>query len=91
VVTDEGYKGQYRNELKGERGSAPNEITPMAWNMPSLIVKRLVPNVPLDSAGTVNPCVTTVTKIIIMLINASVLAFANYTKVSILFPHALEY
>jgi hypothetical protein len=58
-------------------GYEPNEITPMAWNTPSFMVKRGLEKVPLNSVGTMNPCVTTVTNITIILINASVLAFAN--------------
>jgi hypothetical protein len=58
----------------------PNEMTPIAWKMPSFIVKSLQPKFPLESAGTVNPCVKTAIKMIIMLIKASVLAFASYIK-----------
>jgi hypothetical protein len=60
----------------------PNDITPMAWNTPLLIVSRGVLKVPLDSAGTRNPCVTTVIRITPMLINANVLAFASCTSQS---------
>jgi hypothetical protein len=59
------------------KGGIPKEITPIAWNIPSLTSRRDLSKVPLDSAGTKKPCVTTVNKMIIILIRASVLAFAN--------------
>jgi hypothetical protein len=62
------------------QGHIPKDITPMACVTPLLMVKRDVSNVPLDSAGTVNPCVTTVSKMTSILINASVLAFASYSN-----------
>jgi hypothetical protein len=37
------------------RGNVPNDITPMAWKMPSLRVRRGLENDPLLSAGTMNP------------------------------------
>ena len=58
----------------------PNDITPIAWNTPLLIVRSGVVKFPLDSGGTRNPCVTTVIKITAILINASVLAFASYSS-----------
>jgi hypothetical protein len=71
-------------------GSLPKEMTPIAWKIPSLIVRSLKPNVPLDSAGTVNPCVTTAIRMIIMLIKANVLALASYFKI-VSTPSAFEY
>ena len=62
------------------RRDEPKDITPMAWNTPLLIVRRGVSKVPLDSGETKKPCVTTVIKMIVILINASVLAFANYSR-----------
>lgn len=56
----------------------PNDMTPIAWKIPLLMVKRGVLNVPLDSFGTMKPWVTTVNSMMTMLINASVLAFASY-------------
>lgn len=55
----------------------------MAWKMPLLMVRRGVENEPLSAMGTSAPCITTVNKIIIILINASVLALANYHKLAI--------
>jgi hypothetical protein len=55
----------------------------MAWNIPSLIVQRRTLNVPRKSGGTVKLCVTTVTMITNMLINANVLAFDSYTFISL--------
>ena len=53
----------------------------MAWKSPSLIVQSRTPNVPRNSAGTENPCVTTVAMMTNMLINANVLAFASCMKI----------
>jgi hypothetical protein len=55
----------------------------MAWNTPLLMVSRGVLKLPLDSAGTLNPCVTTVIRITPILINANVLAFASYSSQSV--------
>lgn len=52
----------------------------MAWKTPLLSVRRGVLNDPRASLGTIAPCVRTVIKMIIMLIKASVLAFANYIR-----------
>jgi len=85
VVADEGcglLDGQNGGRGKREE-DVPKEITPMAWNMPSLMVQRRTLNVPRNSDGTVKPCVTTVTMITNMLINANVLAFDNYTFISL--------
>jgi hypothetical protein len=66
-------------EVCGERDE-PKDITPMAWKMPLLMVRRGVLKFPRDSAGTRNPCVTTVMRMIIMLMRASVLAFASFSR-----------
>lgn len=55
----------------------PNEITPIAWNMPVLTVRSGVLKDPRASEGVMMPCTTTVTMMMIMLIRASVLAFAS--------------
>lgn len=57
----------------------------MAWKMPSFMVRRDVVNSPLSSLGTINPCVTTVNRMIIILISAKVLAFANCRGLAWLF------
>lgn len=59
--------------------AVPNDMTPIAWNIPLLIVKRGRPKLPLESAGTRNPWVATAIRITSMLINAKVLALANYS------------
>ena len=68
------------SKRKGAKGAdnEPNDMTPIAWKIPLLMVKRGVLNVPLDSFGTMKPWVTTVNSMMTMLINASVLAFASY-------------
>jgi hypothetical protein len=58
----------------------PKEITPMDWKTPLLIVRRGILKLPLSDAGTRTPCVTTVIRMIAILINARVLAFANYFR-----------
>jgi len=61
----------------------------MAWKTPELIVQSGVLKVPLDSAGTKKPCVTTVNRMTIMLISASVLAFASCSMLAINFTRTL--
>jgi hypothetical protein len=79
MVADECLEVLAKVQTLGWR-DGPKDITPMAWKNPSLIVSKGVGKSPRDSFGTRNPCVTTVTKMTIILINASVLAFANYTS-----------
>lgn len=81
MVADECWIVLVEVEWCGEKDE-PKDITPMAWNMPLLMVRRGVLKVPRDSDGTRKPCVTTVTRMTIMLIRASVLAFANYNSQS---------
>lgn len=89
MVADEGWErgvGVRKGSGLGRGGGGkPKEMTPMAWKIPSLIVQRRTPNVPRSSGGTLKPWVTTVTMMINMLINANVLAFANYTHLSVWF------
>lgn len=70
------------SERKGAKRSdnKPKDMTPIAWKTPLLMVKRGVLKVPLDSFGTMKPWVTTVNKMMTMLINASVLAFASCSR-----------
>lgn len=77
MVADEGC-GVLEGENAKEGDDVPKEMMPMAWKMPSLIVQSRTLNVPRNSDGTAKPCVTTVTMITNMLINANVLAFDNY-------------
>ena len=59
----------------------PNEITPIAWKIPSPSTNNFQSlNSPLSSAGTMTPCTSTVTTITAMLTGASVLALANYPE-----------
>lgn len=53
-------------------------MTPTAWKKPSLTVKRAVLNPPFSELGTLNPWVTTATRMTDILINARALAFASY-------------
>ena len=54
VMADKCWNVSERVDWK-ERRYIPNEITPIAWKTPLLIVKRGVLNVPLDSLGTTSP------------------------------------
>lgn len=56
----------------------PNDITPMAWKMPLLIVNSGVLKEPRSADGTSTPCTSTVTTMTSMPIRAIVLALANY-------------
>lgn len=58
------------------KGNKPNDITPMAWKTPSLMMMDPFSG-PLDSAGAKGPWVTMVMRMRTMLINAKVLAFAS--------------
>jgi hypothetical protein len=70
-----------RAETKRDHGiDEPKEMTPTAWKMPVLMVKRGRLKVPFEDAGTKKPCVTTVVKMITILIKAKVLALANYFR-----------
>lgn len=70
-----------RAEMKRDNGKdEPKEMTPTAWKMPVLMVKRGRLKVPFEDAGTKKPCVTTVIKMITILIKAKVLALANYFR-----------
>lgn len=55
---------------------SPNEITPTAWKKPEL-TKRFPFKSPLESEGTRNPCITTVTTMTSILTRANAEAFAN--------------
>lgn len=55
----------------------PNEITPTAWNMPPLMVSNGVVKEPLSAKGVRAPCMTTVDMMMVILMRASVLAFAS--------------
>ena len=55
---------------------APNDITPIAWKIPPWMNNDPL-MFPFNSGSTLTPCVTTVTSITNMLINANVDAFAN--------------
>lgn len=84
MVADEGW--WVLDELLGEwggpgKGDKPKDMTPMAWKMPTLIVQSGKSNVPRNSAGTENPCVTTVPIMTNILNNANVLAFASCAKI----------
>lgn len=70
---------------EGRDFDSPNDMTPMAWKMPLLIVRSGVVNSPRSAVGVMMPCTTTVMIMMIMLIKASVLAFASYVEVSIRF------
>jgi hypothetical protein len=58
---------------------SPNDITPIAWSMPEFTVSSGVLKDPRSSAGAKRPCITTVTRMTIMLIKASVLALASFS------------
>lgn len=58
----------------------PNEMTPIAWNMPELMVRSGVVKEPRASEGVMKPCTTTVRMMMIMLMRASVLAFASCAR-----------
>lgn len=60
----------------GNGEDEPNDITPMAWKTPSLMMMDPFSG-PLDSAGAKGPWVTMVMRMRTMLINAKVLAFAS--------------
>lgn len=62
----------------------PNDITPIAWNIPVLTVRSGVLKEPLASVGARTPWTTTVTMMTTMLIKASVLAFASCSSESVL-------
>lgn len=65
-------------EERDQGVNVPKDITPIAWNMPSLMMSRFqLANVPLSSAGANPPCTRTVIKITAMLTRARVLAFAS--------------
>jgi len=59
---------------------SPKDITPMAWNTPLLMIREPLMG-PFISAGTLGPCVMTVTTMMSMLKRASELAFASWMTV----------
>ena len=67
----------YKGKGGIKKREIPKDITPMAWNMPSFMIRRLLSKEPLNSAGASAPCTTTVTIMMAMLMSASVLAFAS--------------
>ena len=58
------------------RECIPKDITPIAWKRP-LLMSNDPRNWPLISDGTRGPCVITVIRIMSILSNARVLAFAS--------------
>lgn len=79
---EHGARGRRGQRKGGGRGPVPKEMTPTAWNIPSFIMRRLPPKDPRSSDGARAPCVTTVMMMTIMLISASVLAFASCCRQS---------
>jgi hypothetical protein len=59
----------------------PNEITPIAWNTPLLMIREPLIG-PFISAGTLGPCVMTVMTMMSILKRASELAFASWVSIS---------
>ena len=53
-------------------------MTPIAWNIPPLMVSSGTLNEPRSALGANAPCTTTVKMMTTILISASVLALANY-------------
>lgn len=80
LTTDESYRirSVRANDVIEFSRYLPNDITPIAWNTPSLTVNNGLLKLPLFSAGTVKPWVTTVRMMTSMLMSARALAFANY-------------
>ena len=53
-------------------------MTPIAWKKPLFTVNIGREKFPRSAAGTRNPCVTTVTTMMVMLARANALALASY-------------
>ena len=74
VAKDEPWGGGDGKRVK----DIPNEITPMAWKMPSLTTNRCQSfRLPLSDEGASTPWTTMVTTITVMLNKANALALAN--------------
>lgn len=85
MVAYKGFVDSQSDNSLARRGvvmNIPNDITPMAESMPEFTVSSGVLKDPRSSEGTKTPWITTVTRMTIMLIKASVLALASFSRVS---------